>query len=70
MTASDLIMTPIAYTSSQNLENVLFGEHANSNGGGARVQWAKVITSATDISTILPNYKDWVDSTFIGVSAR
>ncbi|KAG9228929.1 pectin lyase fold/virulence factor [Amylocarpus encephaloides] len=57
------------YTSSQATKNILFGEYANSNDDGARVSWAKSLSSATSISSILPDYKNWVDSSFIGASS-
>ncbi|KAF4627438.1 hypothetical protein G7Y89_g10719 [Cudoniella acicularis] len=57
------------YTAAQVTKNILFGEYGNINSGGVRVSWAKTLTSATDISSILPGYRDWVDSSFTGTSA-
>ncbi|KAF4635495.1 hypothetical protein G7Y89_g2608 [Cudoniella acicularis] len=65
------MITPVgwqAYTISQSTRNVLLGEYSNTNAGGIRVLWAKTLSSPTDISSILPKYKGWVDSAFIGAS--
>lgn len=50
--------------------NVQFSEYANKNGVGARVSWAKKLTSAQSISAILGvGYASWVDSAYLGLSA-
>jgi pectinesterase len=59
----------IAWSSSQDTSNVLFAEYGNSNAAGTRVSFAKTLSSAVGISTILSNYASWVDSTYLGVSA-
>lgn len=67
-----IVLTPTtAYNDSQNTRHVLFGEYQNTNGGilAGRVGFAKTLTSPTDISTVLPGYKTWVDSTYIGLNA-
>ncbi|KAH7371448.1 hypothetical protein BKA64DRAFT_326934 [Cadophora sp. MPI-SDFR-AT-0126] len=51
------------------LTNVYFAEYANSNAAGSRVSWAKTLSSAYGIGTILPTYSSWVDSAFLGLSA-
>ncbi|TVY42455.1 hypothetical protein LSUB1_G001734 [Lachnellula subtilissima] len=58
-----------AWDSSQSTSNILFGEFGNTNAAGTRVSWAKALTSEEGISTILPTYSSWVDSTYLGVSA-
>ncbi|TVY78360.1 Pectinesterase [Lachnellula suecica] len=58
-----------AWTSSQSTSNILFAEYANSNAAGTRVSWAKTLSTAESISSILPTYSSWVDSTYLGVSA-
>ena len=57
-------------TDDQVTTNVEVGEYANKNGGGARVSWAKKLTSAQSISSILgAGYTSWVDSAYLGLSA-
>lgn len=58
-----------AWSSSQSTTNILFAEYANTNATGMRVSWAKTLTSAYGIATILPTYSSWVDSSYLGVSA-
>ncbi|KUJ24351.1 pectin lyase-like protein [Mollisia scopiformis] len=58
-----------AWSSSQSTANILFAEYDNTNAAGTRVSWAKALTSAYAISTILPTYSSWVDSSYLGVSA-
>lgn len=59
----------IAWRPTQSTANVLFAEYNNVNADGTRVSWAKKLTSAYSIGTILPTYSSWVDSSFLGVSA-
>jgi pectinesterase len=57
-------------TDDQVTSNVIFGEYKNKNGESARVAWAKILTSAQSISSILgASYQDWVDSAYLGLSA-
>jgi pectinesterase len=58
-----------AWSSSQSTANIYFAEYANSNAAGTRVSWAKALSSAAVITTILPTYSSWVDSAYLGLSA-
>ncbi|PQE15252.1 Pectinesterase protein [Rutstroemia sp. NJR-2017a WRK4] len=58
-----------AWNSAQDTSNVYFAEYANTNGAGTRVSFAKTLSSAVGISTILSNYASWVDSAYLGLSA-
>ncbi|PQE06125.1 carbohydrate esterase family 8 protein [Rutstroemia sp. NJR-2017a BBW] len=57
------------WNSAQDTSNVYFAEYANTNGAGTRVSFAKALSSAVGISTILSNYASWVDSAYLGLSA-
>ncbi|KAH6711689.1 carbohydrate esterase family 8 protein [Leptodontidium sp. MPI-SDFR-AT-0119] len=57
------------WNSAQVLTNVYFAEYANTNAAGSRVSWAKMLSSAYGIGSILPSYNSWVDSVFLGLSA-
>ncbi|EKD21435.1 pectin methylesterase [Drepanopeziza brunnea f. sp. 'multigermtubi' MB_m1] len=57
------------WNAAQVLTNVYFAEYANSNAAGTRVGWAKALSSAYSIGTILPTYSSWVDKVFLGVVA-
>ncbi len=57
-------------TDDQVTINVQFGEYNNKNWAGARVSWAKKLTSAQSISSILGvTYMNWVDNAYLGLSA-
>ncbi|KAH8593616.1 pectin lyase fold/virulence factor [Bisporella sp. PMI_857] len=58
-----------AWNSAQDTSNVLFAEYNNANAAGTRVSFAKKLTSAVGISTILSNYASWVDSAYVGLGA-
>ncbi|KAM3068308.1 hypothetical protein ACMFMG_009448 [Clarireedia jacksonii] len=58
-----------AWNSTQDTSNVYFAEYANTNAAGTRVSFAKSLSSAVGISTILSNYASWVDSAYLGLSA-
>jgi len=58
-----------AWSSTQVTTNILFAEYDNTNAAGTRVSFAKTLSSAVGISTILSDYASWVDSTYLGVSA-
>lgn len=64
-----VILTVAAYTIGQSTRNLLLGEYSNTNADGPRVSWAQNLRSAVGISTILPGYNKWVDSSFVGVAA-
>jgi len=57
-------------TDDQVTSNVLFEEYNNKNGAGTRVSFAKKLTSAQSISSILgASYTNWVDSAYLGLGA-
>ncbi|KAH7354433.1 pectin lyase fold/virulence factor [Plectosphaerella cucumerina] len=50
----------------QPTANVYYGEYGNTGAGasGTRVSWARKLSSAVSINTILPNYTSWVDMAY------
>lgn len=57
-------------TDDQATSNVMFGEYKNKNGVGRRVPWAKTLTGAESIATILgANYQEWTDAKYMDLSA-
>lgn len=57
------------FSSGQDVSEVFYAEYGNSNAAGTRVSWASTISAAIGITTILPTYASWVDSSFLGVTA-